>query len=184
MKRRKTVDTPLIMRLDNGPGNDPGPCEDWPKSRVRKAVPRRIGLVDFLASKHIPAVDRLWVALHEELLSPRVVRLFTCDSAERELNREREAGREPDTRSWAAVEVARRYADGAATDDELSAAWYAAWSAAAVARSAARSAAWSAARSASRYAAWSASWSAAAVACIAEREWQCAHLAEMIQEEA
>ena len=44
---------------------------------------------------------------------------LACDCAERALQRERYAGREPDPRSWAAVEVARRYARGEATRDEL-----------------------------------------------------------------
>ena len=77
-----------------------------------------------------------------------------------------------------AVEVARRFANGEATAEELSAAWSAALSAAlspalspalSAALSPARSAAWSAARSAAlsaalspaRSAAWSAAWSAA-----------------------
>lgn len=71
---------------------------------------------------------------------------FACDVAEAALRKEREAGREPDKRSWAAIEAKRKWLKGEITDEELSAA-----------RSAARSAAWSAAW----YAAWSAAWSAA-----------------------
>ena len=52
----------------------------------------------------------------------RVLREFACDCAERALLREREAGREPDPRSWAAVEAARRFARGEATAEELDAA--------------------------------------------------------------
>jgi hypothetical protein len=51
-----------------------------------------------------------------------------------------------DPRSLAALDVAERYADGLATDEELSAAWDAAWAAA-------RTAAWTAA--------WAAAWAAA-----------------------
>ncbi len=57
----------------------------------------------------------------------RELRLFVCDCAERTLTRERGQGREPDARSWAAIEVARRHADGKATDNELAAARYAQW---------------------------------------------------------
>ena len=57
-------------------------------------------------------------------------------------------------RSVAALDVAERYANGAATRDELVAAWDAAWDAAAVAaRDAARAAAWDAAAVAARAAA-------------------------------
>jgi hypothetical protein len=49
--------------------------------------------------------------------SERTALLFAADCAERALLREREAGREPDERSWRAVEVATRYALGTATRD-------------------------------------------------------------------
>ncbi|MBF8297380.1 MAG: hypothetical protein HW395_37 [candidate division NC10 bacterium] len=58
-------------------------------------------------------------------------------------------GAEVDARSWAVLEIKRRWLKGKATDQELSAA-----------RSAAESAARSAARSAAQSAAWSAAWSA------------------------
>ena len=80
----------------------------------------------------------------------RVLRLWACWCTRRTLQRERDAGREPDPRSWVAVDVAERYAHGKATDDELSAAYSAAWDAA-----------YSAARDAAEYAAWNAAYSAA-----------------------
>ena len=90
----------------------------------------------------ISAEDRLWVVLREELIPARTLRLFACDCARRALERERSAGREPDPRSWTAVEVAERYARGEATEDDLAAA-----------------------RAAARAAAWDAAWTA-------ERRWQ------------
>jgi hypothetical protein len=66
-----------------------------------------------------------------------------------------------DPRSLAALDVAERYADGLATDEELSAAWDAAWAAA---RTAAWTAAWAAAWAAARTAAWAAAWDAARTA--------------------
>ncbi len=57
-------------------------------------------------------------------------RLFACDCAYRALCREQEQGSEPDPRSWAAITVARRFAYGEATQEELAAAWAAAWAAA------------------------------------------------------
>jgi hypothetical protein len=183
MKRRKTVDTKFIMSLN--------PCDIWPESRVWRAVPKRIPLTEFLRAEHIPAVDRLWVVLRREFLGDRLLRLFACDCAERSLIREREAGREPDERSWNAVAVARRYANGEVTDEELEAAWYAAWSAAwsaawtagAASRSA-WEAAWSAAWAAegpARASALNASWASAWVDRVHERIWQAKHLAEMIE---
>ena len=108
----------------------------------------------------------------------RELRLFACACAERALMRERERGREPDERSWRAVEVSRRYAMGEADKAELvlaaesaaaRSAWSAAWSAAlSAARAAAESAAAAAARSA-----WSAESAAeSAAGGTAERAWQ------------
>jgi hypothetical protein len=81
-----------------------------------------------------------------------------------------------DPRSLAAPDVAERYANGLATDEELAAAQAAAWAAWAAARSAADSAAW-AADSAAQSAAWaadSAAWAAAqAAAEAAARDAAC-----------
>jgi hypothetical protein len=84
----------------------------------------------------------------------RELRLFACDCAERALTRERDAGREPNARSWAAIEVVRRYADGQATVAELAGAWAGAWASAGAA-------------------AWAGAWAA-------ERDWQRQHLADML----
>ena len=77
----------------------------------------------------------------------RPLKLWACDCAERALLREREAGREPDPRSWKGIKVQRAYLDGKAPIEELkyaerasAAAWDAARDAAsAAARAAARS---------------------------------------------
>ena len=52
----------------------------------------------------------------------KILRLFACWCAEQALRAERKAGREPDMRSWKSVRVARRFACGSATTDELAAA--------------------------------------------------------------
>jgi hypothetical protein len=92
-----------------------------------------------------------------ERQTDRVLRRFACDVAEGALRSARSAGREPDPRSWAAIEVARRNAVGRATDEELAAARDAAWAA----RDAASNAAWAAAWAAASNAAWAAAWAAA-----------------------
>ncbi len=61
-------------------------------------------------------------------------------------------------RSLTALDVAERYAEGLATDDELRAAAAVAWGAS---RAAAQAVAWGAARDAARDAAWAAAWDAA-----------------------
>jgi hypothetical protein len=82
----------------------------------------------------------------------RMLRTFAAGVAKGELLVERALGHEPEPRAWAAVDMAIRYAAGAASP-EPNAAWNAAWSAA---ENAARNAAWSAAENAARNAAWSA----------------------------
>ena len=126
--------------------------------------------------------DALWclhaVLPEEETRRDRDARLLACEYAERALQRERDAGREPHPASWNAPRVSRLYALGEATQKELQAVWSAARSAAeSAARSAAESAAWSAVWSAARSAAWGAAWSAA---WSAELEWQSARFRQML----
>ena len=68
-----------------------------------------------------------------------------------------------DKRSLDALDVAERYANGQATQDELNAAWDAAWAAWSAAR-AAQSAAW--------WAAWAAAWSATTIATADAATWE------------
>jgi hypothetical protein len=107
-----------------------------------------------------------WVTCRVRLVAKlpwddRVARLFAADVAEAALLGERASGREPEGRSWAAVEVARRFAVGEATAAERAAAGAAAWDAAG---DAAWDAAWDAAGAAAGAAAWDAAWDAAGAA--------------------
>ncbi len=105
-------------------------------------------ILDILKDERIPAKDRIWAATSKGILDDRTLRLFACKCV-------REVWHLlTDERSRKAVEVAERYAEGKATDDELAAAWDAAWDAA-------WAAAWEAARAAARDAAWAAAWEAA-----------------------
>jgi hypothetical protein len=139
----------------------------------------------------------------------RTARLFACDCAERALYLF-EARYPDDGRPRKAIEVARRYAEGAATREELAAARDAAWKAAlAATEAAAWAASWAAtedasreaSRAASRYAAWAAqeaaeddslaaalaaAWAASraaagAAAREAERNWQVERLGEILE---
>lgn len=75
----------------------------------------------------------------------KVLYEFACWSAEQALIREREAGREPDPRSWKAIEVRREWLNDQATDQDLI-----------IAEIAAHAAAWCAANDAIEIAAWAA----------------------------
>jgi hypothetical protein len=100
---------------------------------------------------------------------------FAVWCANEALIKERRAGREPDIRSWAALQAKLDWLDGKITDEELDAAGTAAWAARAAcdawdaaaraAAWAARAAAWAARAAwdaAARDAAWAAAWDAAA----------------------
>ena len=100
----------------------------------------------------------------------RELRLFACDCAE-EVLPIFERAYPGDTRPRDAIAVARRYAEGQDTKEEMDAAWAAACAAARVARDAASAAASGAARAAARAAkaaasgaAWDASWHTASAA--------------------
>jgi len=153
--------------LDNG--------KNYTEKRVRKLFGRRKYMTaDQIFNLDIPDEDKIWAMLHKELMTEREMRLFACDCAERALQRERRAGREPDKRSWDAVHIARLYAEGKAAEDQLQVAR-------AAAGAAARAAAWAAVRAAARAAAWAAAGAAGAAsdagaaagaAGDAERKWQ------------
>jgi len=110
----------------------------------------KIPLVDIL--KHNDLDDALWALvanLHPE--SDKFARLFACDCAEHTLHIFEDKFPD-DKRPRNAIEVARKSANGEATQDELDvagdAAWDAAWAAARAAWDAAGDAAWAAARAA------------------------------------
>jgi len=78
--------------------------------------------------KHAATKRRLLWRLDRET-SERILHEFACWVAEDALKRERATGREPDERSWAAIEAKRKWLRGEITDDELAAARDAAWDA-------------------------------------------------------
>ena len=109
----------------------------------------------------------------------RIARFFACDCAERVLPVFEEQ-RPDDSRPRVAIDVARRYANGEATADELAAASAAAMDAAS---DAASDAAWAAARDAARAAARAAAWAAARdAAWAAERKVQGRKLVRMLRD--
>ncbi len=110
--------------------------------------------------------DVIWAFARPEVIGARMSRLFACAVAESVLPIF-EAQYPDDARPRQAIDVARRYANGLATEDELDAAKAPAWDAALAVRTAARPAAQNAALAA-RSAVWdsarSAAWDAARAA--------------------
>ncbi len=136
--------------------------------------------LDLLRVHTYPAEERLQVVLREKWIPNHVLHAFACDCVERVLVRERECGREPDPRSWRAIETKRMWLRGAATDEELAAARDAA-EAAVVGTTcdgawvAAKLAAWVTGSETAGLMAWDA---AASDAWAAERQWQARWFAE------
>ena len=135
-------------------------------------------------NKHVCREVRL---LRRTQWNERTARLFACDCAEHVLHLY-EMQYASDSRSHDCITVARQYANGETTSEELAAAWDAAWDAAYTAardaaRDTARAAAWDAARDAAGDAARAAAWDAARDAAgDAEREWQVGKLKTLLEE--
>ena len=140
--------------------------------RIMRGLPRKMTALDVLRHEAATPADRLWCVLRSDVLSDRTLRLFAAWCARTALDAERAAGREPDPRSCAAVEIAERYALGNADDRELRAAYAAAFDAGC---DSAYAAAYAAARAA---------YAAASAACDAAYayEAQIERLVELIKE--
>jgi hypothetical protein len=131
---------------------DMRPC--WDSERLEAFLAdlpdRPHNATEILRLSGVPAGDKLWVVLREELISSADLRLFAADCAERALSRVESPGKA----SIAAVAAARRFARGEVSSADLSAARYAAEAAARpAARYASGCAARHAAESAAKYAA-------------------------------
>lgn len=161
--------------------------EEGEEDRPRASCERLGGsftLADILRAGWISPDARLRIVLSPHMLlgsgvlPDSALRLFAARVARRALERERAAGREPDQRSWTAVETAERYARGEATGGELAAVLApATWAALAPA---AEAASWAAATeaapeaatwAAAEAAAWAAAWAATEAATWAPQAW-------------
>jgi hypothetical protein len=130
------------------------PC--YPESRIREIAGDRKewDALGIPALAGVPAEDRLWAVLREELTPAPILHEFACRCAERVFA----LTGNPDPESVNAVAVKRMWLRGEATDGELSAARDAAWDAAIssardIARVTARTVAWNAAMASARNAA-------------------------------
>ena len=107
---------------------------------------------------------------------------FAVECAERSLQGERSQGREPDKRSWRALEATKAWFQGEVSDEDVKAAANAAYDAANAAYDAADAAAYAAAAAATVAAAAAATVAYAAYAAHArkeERQWQISHLSHL-----
>lgn len=98
-----------------------GPC--WDRDEVEDAAGGQTSLTPLeIADLKIKVSDRLWVLLRPEIIEEKHLHELACVFAECALAAAREAGREPDARSWAAIETKRKWLRGEATDEQLAAA--------------------------------------------------------------
>ena len=140
---------------------DHDPCDDYTHDQIRKLLADHENWTALeIMELDLPNKDIIWAVLDKSLVDVKTLRLLACCFAETALYCERNAGREPDERSWEAIRVSRLFTEGKATKEELAAARAAAWDAAWAARAVA-GAAWAAAGDAAR-AAWAAAWAARA----------------------
>ncbi|MDN7965587.1 hypothetical protein QZM92_26765 [Burkholderia multivorans] len=156
----------LVRSLQGRPFTDE---DEGRGSYIRFRHDAEIPLLDILKSNGL--ADALW-SLRCVSGADRDIRLFAVWCA-RQVEHLMQ-----DQRSKDALDVAERFANGEATEEERAAAWDAAWDAAgAAAWDAARAAAWDAARAA----AWAASWAAAGAASWAaagDAAWAAARAAQ------
>jgi len=92
------------------------------EDRERELVPKGGLSPREVATLDIPVENRWWALVYASGASYPILREHACWCARQALDAERAAGREPDPRSWASVDVAERYARREATQDELDAA--------------------------------------------------------------
>jgi hypothetical protein len=100
-----------------------GPCWNYNRARVTELFGGKDNpSVDDLLALPISDSDKLWILLHPEIIPNRDLRELACVYAESALHQERRAGREPDPRSWAAIEAVRKWLQNEISDVELAAA--------------------------------------------------------------
>jgi len=96
------------------------PCLEYTRKRLEELFAGRETInVNDVLEMDIPDSDKLWAVLREEFIPAKTLHEFACRVAEQALLKERAAGREPDERSWKAIEIKRRWMQGAATKEEL-----------------------------------------------------------------
>ena len=123
---------------------------------------KRVTLLEILGNKDVSADDRILVACKLGVIPDRELRLFACRTAARLLRAIEKSGETVPKSWWNAIRVARRFANGKASKEELKDAY---WAASLAANCAVKYAAYYApdwaASWAAKHAAYSAAYSAA-----------------------
>ena len=88
-------------------------------ARENELIPVKGLTIREVAQLDIPAKDKIFAICYASNAPDNALREFACWCARNALNAERKAGREPDPRSWQAVDVAEHYARGEASRAEL-----------------------------------------------------------------
>ncbi|MCP4213879.1 MAG: hypothetical protein GY765_04440 [bacterium] len=154
------------------------PCEDYTQERIEKLWDGREALSGLeILGLDISVEDRFWALFRNHFFSDRELRLMACDFAESVLYLYDGDSNAPAE----AIRIARLFADGKATREELDAAYVAARAAARAANAASYAAAdaardANAASYAAADAARDATWAAARAAC--DATWAAARAAE------
>ena len=83
---------------------------------------KRATLLEILGNEDVSADDRIWVACKLGVIPGRELRLFACRIASRSLRAVEKAGGTVSKNQWNVIRVARRFANGKASKEELKAA--------------------------------------------------------------
>jgi len=155
---------------------------EWVKEKFGRR--KHVTLLEILGNEDVSAEDRIWAACKLGVIPDRELRLFACRTAARSLRAVEKAGETVPKNQWNVIRVARRFANGRASKEELKEAYWAAnyavnWAIYSAAyRVADRAANWAAYYAANRAAYYAANWAADRAA---ERRTQLADLRRVVK---
>jgi len=128
------------------------PCDEYTHDIITGLFAGReqLSALDIL-ELDIPAADKSWTVLREELIPANILHEFACRCAENALVQARKTGYELDPRGQMAIDAKRKWLRKEIADSELDAVWDRGWSLTWIAT---RDAARDVAMRAAKYATW------------------------------